>query len=119
MLSLSVKQAAPWILNLSDLSYPTSFQTQTVSTVADAPSGAKYRICSCQHQGNPRPSLSPELMMLDVWLEWTCRLGSMNSTNVEQELTLTGILQCEFGCRIIAFGPGRGTPCGRSLGLCG
>ena len=26
--------------------------------------------------------------MLDVWLEWTCRLGSMNSTNVEQELTL-------------------------------
>jgi hypothetical protein len=33
MLSLSVKQAAPWILNLSDLSYPTSLQTQTISII--------------------------------------------------------------------------------------
>ena len=92
MLSLSVKQAAPWILNLSDLFFPTSFQTQTISyhfyhfrsfsisTVADAPSGAKYRICSCQHQGNPRPSLSPGLM-LDVWLEWTWRLDEINELN--------------------------------------
>ena len=95
----------------------------SISTVADTPSGAKYRICSCQHQGNPRPSLSPGLMMLHVRLNWTWRLDEINElNNVEQKFMLilpVDPLNCEFGFKSIAVGSGQDTPCGRSLGLCG